>query len=230
MGTDFFDELGETLSRTAREFGERAGSLYETQKLRTKIAGEEHAVNKAMAELGKTLYRAYRNGQELTEEQKGWCEQIDQHKEIISRYKAEMAGKKGKKICPSCGEAVDLSVSFCPYCGAACGEKKEEEAPAKETEVMEEDASEENAETSDDTVISEEEETAEKEVVLEEEETAEKAVVLEEEEAAEKEVVLEEKKTETGEEDSEESEADPIEVEVTETEADLSEEETPGSF
>lgn len=132
MGTDFFDELGETLSRTAREFGERAGSLYETQKLRTKIAGEEHAVNKAMAELGKTLYRAYRNGQELTEEQNGWCEQIDQHKEIISRYKAEMAGKKGKKICPSCGEAVDLSVSFCPYCGAACVPQE----PAQESDSV----------------------------------------------------------------------------------------------
>lgn len=124
MGTDFLDDLGETLSRTAREFGERAESLYETQKLRGKIAGEEHAISKAMTELGKSLYREYKSGRELTEEQKAWCEQIDQHKVVIGRFRAKMAGRKGKKICPSCGESVDQSAAFCPYCGAAC--KKEE--------------------------------------------------------------------------------------------------------
>lgn len=213
MGTDFFDELGETLSRTAREFGERAGSLYETQKLRTKIAGEEHAVNKAMAELGKTLYRAYRNGQELTEEQKGWCEQIDQHKEIISRYKAEMAGKKGKKICPSCGEAVDLSVSFCPYCGAACVTQE----PAEETDSADEEAEEVLSEDTEN--LSEAEEDIFEEVC--EEPETEDAVT---EAAAEPEVenIASEEVAEP-EEDS--LKVDSVEVEVTETEADLSEEE-----
>lgn len=159
MGTDFFDELGETLSRTAREFGERAESLYETQKLRTKIAGEERAITKAMAELGKSLYRSYRNGRDLTEEQRAWCEQIDQHKEVIERFKAEMAGRKGKKICPSCGETVDLSVSFCPHCGAACTVQEQEEKtedaaaeadidakdPAESSEEKEEDTTDESA-------------------------------------------------------------------------------------
>lgn len=127
MGSDFFDELGVTLTRTAKEFGERAESLYETQRLRTKISSEERTINKLMAELGRTLYRAYAKGEELTDEQVSFCEKIDQHKELIERCKAEMAGRKGKKICPSCKESVDKSVAFCPYCGAACPNIEPEE-------------------------------------------------------------------------------------------------------
>lgn len=140
MGTDFFDDLGETLSRTAREFGERAESLYETQKLRGKISSEERAVSRLMADLGKTLYRMYLKGGELTEEQLALCGQIDRHKDIISRYKAEVAGKKGKKICPCCGESVDKYVAFCPFCGAACPTQEHEE---KAGDTVEHEASEE---------------------------------------------------------------------------------------
>lgn len=140
MGTDFFDDLGETLSRTARELGERAESLYETQKLRGKISSEERAVSRLMADLGKTLYRMYLKGGELTEEQLALCGQIDRHKDIISRYKAEVAGKKGKKICPCCGESVDKYVAFCPFCGAACPTQEHEE---KAGDTVEHEASEE---------------------------------------------------------------------------------------
>lgn len=145
MGTDFFDDLGETLSKTAREFGERAESIYETQKLRAQIMGEKRAVGKAMEELGKLIYKAYTNGAELPEEQRELCEQIDHHKETIGRYKAEMAGKKGKKLCPACGEGVDKFVAYCPYCGAACpNPEPEENAGDVVAEVnMEESAAEE---------------------------------------------------------------------------------------
>lgn len=140
MGSDFFDELGVTITRTAKEFGERAESFYETQRLRTKISGEERTVNKLMAELGKTLYRAYAKGEELTEEQISLCEKVDQHKELIERCKAEMAGRKGKKICPSCKASVDRSVAFCPYCGASCPNTEPEENAGETVDHVQETA------------------------------------------------------------------------------------------
>lgn len=140
MGSDFFDELGVTITRTAKEFGERAEALYETQRLRTKISGEERTINKLMAELGKTLYRAYVKGAELTDEQVSLCEKIDQHKELIERSKAEMAGRKGKKICPSCKQSVDNSVAFCPYCGAACSNPEPEEEAGETIDHVQETA------------------------------------------------------------------------------------------
>ena len=171
MGTDFFDELGETLSRTAKEFGERAESIYETQKLRAKISGEERAVSKLMAELGKTLYKVYVKGGELTEEQVELCGKIDRHKEIISRYKDEMSGKKGKKYCPCCGEEVEKYMAFCPFCGAACPTEEHEE---KAGETVEEPVqTEEDAAGTEETP--EAEETAEETPESESEETAEEA-------------------------------------------------------
>ena len=49
MAKDFFGTLGETLTKTARELSGRAEEVYETQRLRNKISGEERQINKAMA-------------------------------------------------------------------------------------------------------------------------------------------------------------------------------------
>ena len=53
MAKDFFGTLGETLTKTARELSGRAEEVYETQRLRNKISGEERrrqSVNRSMTE------------------------------------------------------------------------------------------------------------------------------------------------------------------------------------
>lgn len=132
MGTDFFDELGETLTRTAKELGERAELIYGTQKLRNKISSERRIIDKTMADLGNILYKSYTSGAELDENQRRLCEQIDQHFEEIEKCKESMANLRGKKICPSCKETVDRSVAFCPHCGASCPDPEPESATAEE--------------------------------------------------------------------------------------------------
>lgn len=137
MGTDFFDELGETLTRTARELGERAEQIYETQKIRNKISAEERIVDKLMEDMGNILYRRYKSEEAIDEELLTICEEIDQHLLKVKEYKANAADVRGKKICPSCDKAVDKEVSFCPYCGAACPspepDKTEEDMEAEDT-------------------------------------------------------------------------------------------------
>lgn len=153
MGTEFFDELSETITRTAKGLGERAELIYETQKLRNKIAGEDRMIDKIMADLGNILYKQYSDGAEVDEGLKMLCEQIDQHKEMIREYKEAMARLKGKKLCPSCHEAVALDAAFCPHCGAACPvpeteqKTEEEEEKAEATEVAEPEEAEEDAVT-----------------------------------------------------------------------------------
>ena len=53
MAKDFFEELGEAITKTAREIGGRAEVLYGTQKLKNKISGEERQIQKIMEELGR---------------------------------------------------------------------------------------------------------------------------------------------------------------------------------
>ena len=48
MAKDFFEELGEAITKTAREIGGRAEVLYGTQKLKNKISGEERQIQKIM--------------------------------------------------------------------------------------------------------------------------------------------------------------------------------------
>jgi hypothetical protein len=92
-----------------------------------------------MADLGNIIYKRYTDGEEVDEEQKALCQEIDQHKEQIARYKDTLADMKGKKICPACQEAVDREVSFCPFCGAPVPtpEPEAEESAAEEEESAE---------------------------------------------------------------------------------------------
>lgn len=127
MAKDFFEEIGDAITKTAREISGRAEVLYGTQKLKNKISGEEKQIQKIMEELGKVLYRRYREGVPLDDLQQRLCEQIDQRMTKIEQYKEEMAGVRSKKVCPSCGTVVDQDSAFCHHCGAACTTKEKGE-------------------------------------------------------------------------------------------------------
>lgn len=149
MAKDFFDGLGESLAKTMRDLGGKAESFYSEQKLRNRISGEEKQIQKIMEELGKIIYRRYRDGVPLEDMQRRLCEQIDQRMERISQYKEEIAGVRSKKVCPSCGASVDMGMAFCPYCGAACTVREPEEQAG---EVLAEGAAEVKEETVEEAV------------------------------------------------------------------------------
>lgn len=140
MGADFFDGLGETLTKTAREIGERAEQIYEVQKLRNRISGEERMVDKILTDVGNLIYKRFESGEEMEPEITVLCEEVRQHIRKIREYKRQAAGMRGQKVCRSCGKAIDKEVSYCPYCGTACAF----EEPEPETEECADDVIEEN--------------------------------------------------------------------------------------
>lgn len=120
MGTDFFDGIVKTFSKTTKELGARAEQTIETQKIRGKISGEERTIEKLKADLGDIIYKRHDEGEGIDGELSVICQEIDQHFLKIREFKDSAANLRGKKICPSCEREVDLSVSFCPYCGTPC--------------------------------------------------------------------------------------------------------------
>lgn len=127
MGTDFFDGIVKTFSKTTKELGKttkelgaRAEQTIETQKIRGKISGEERTIEKLKADLGDIIYKRHDEGEGIDGELSVICQEIDQHFLKIREFKDSAANLRGKKICPSCEREVDLSVSFCPYCGTPC--------------------------------------------------------------------------------------------------------------
>ena len=127
MGTDFFDGIVKTFSKTTKELGKttkelgaRAEQTIETQKIRGKISGEERTIEKLKADLGDIIYKRHAEGEGIDGELSVICQEIDQHFLKIREFKDSAANLRGKKICPSCEREEDLSVSFCPYCGTPC--------------------------------------------------------------------------------------------------------------
>lgn len=176
MGSEFFDELSVKFTKTAKDLSERAEQIYETQKLRNKIASEERIIEKIKADIGNILYKRYTGGTALDEDLAVLCQRIDEHMDQIEKHKSDLADMRGKKICPSCKEAIIKDAVFCPNCGAACPEPEPEvvEVPEEDIEVVNE---------AGETVEKETEETVVEEVVSE---AAEEVSAPEEEPAEEK--------------------------------------------
>ena len=116
MRKGFFDGLSETLTRTTKDLSKKAGQIYETQKIQSKVSSEEHMVEKLKCDIGNLVFSRYSGGVQMDEELQNLCQEIRQH-----------------------------MVAFCPFCGTACPnpEPKEEvaaEASAEEaTETVAED-------------------------------------------------------------------------------------------
>ena len=98
MARDFFDELSDTITRTTKDLGKKAGQLYEAQKIRSKISSEEQMVQKLKADIGNVIFEKYKEGAEVEEALKGFCEEIEQHLDIIDGYKDAAAEMKVRHV------------------------------------------------------------------------------------------------------------------------------------
>lgn len=183
---NFWDDLGNTLTRRAKGLSSRAENLYEIQKIRNKLSAQERMTEKLMMDIGKLIYTRYEHGEAVDGEVGAICEEISQHMLEADHFRDAIAASKGEKFCPACHKAVMREASFCPYCGAACPTAELEEKATDVIEQAEEelkDAAEAEvteAEEVTETVKTEEaapeaevsEETDTQEVVEEAEETA----------------------------------------------------------
>lgn len=183
---NFWDDLGNTLTRKAKGLSSRAENLYEIQKIRNKLSAQERMTEKLMMDIGKLIYTRYEHGEAVYGEVGAICEEISQHMLEADHFRDAIAASKGEKFCPACHKAVMREASFCPYCGAACPTAELEEKATDVIEQAEEelkDAAEAEvteAEEVTETVKTEEaapeaevsEETDTQEVVEEAEETA----------------------------------------------------------
>ena len=98
MGTDFFDGLVKTFSKTTkelgkttRELGARAEQTIEAQKIRSKITGEERIIEKIKVDIGDIVYRRHSQGDGIDSELSALCQEIDQHYLKIREYKDNAA-------------------------------------------------------------------------------------------------------------------------------------------
>lgn len=191
---NFWDDLGNTLTRKAKGLSSRAENLYEIQKIRNKLSAQERMTEKLMMDIGKLIYTRYEHGEAVDGEVGAICEEISQHMLEADHFRDAIAASKGEKFCPACHKAVMREASFCPYCGAACPTAELEE---KATDVIEQ-AEEELKDAAEAEVTEAEEvtETVKTEEAAPEAEVSEETDTQEVVEEAEETVTESEEKTE----------------------------------
>lgn len=158
MAKDFFGSLTDTFAKVAKDLTGRAETIYETQKLKNKISGEKQQIEKAMADLGRIVYRRYQEGISVEEAEDAICVQIDERYQQIKRLKKEAEELKEQRVCPNCGSIVGKNDAFCSKCGASCPVPEEEDDNIVDMEEPVEEASEEAEEPMEETTSEEEKE------------------------------------------------------------------------
>ena len=158
MAKDFFGSLTDTFAKVAKDLTGRAETIYETQKLKNKISGEKQQIEKAMADLGRIVYRRYQEGISVEEAEDAICVQIDERYQQIKRLKKEAEELKEQRVCPNCGSIVGKNDAFCSKCGASCPVPEEEDDNSVDMEEPVEEASEEAEEPTEETTSEEEKE------------------------------------------------------------------------
>ena len=158
MAKDFFGSLTDTFAKAAKDLTGRAETIYETQKLKNKISGEKQQIEKAMADLGRIVYRRYQEGISVEEAENEICVQIDERYQQIKRLKKEEEELKEQRVCPNCGSIVGKNDAFCSKCGASCSVPEEEDDNIVDMEEPVEEASEKAEEPTEETTSEEEKE------------------------------------------------------------------------
>lgn len=158
MAKDFFGSLTDTFAKAAKDLTGRAETIYETQKLKNKISGEKQQIEKAMADLGRIVYRRYQEGISVEKAEDEICVQIDERYQQIKRLKKEAEKLKEQRVCPNCGSIVGKNDAFCSKCGASCPVPEEEDDNIVDMEEPVEEASEEAEEPTEETTSEEEKE------------------------------------------------------------------------
>lgn len=118
MTGDFFTDFGETISKAAKDLGNRADSFVETQKIRAKILSEQKMIEKDFTDLGKMIYKKYVDGEPLDETMAEVCEDVTQRKIAIATHRETIAKMNGETICAACGASAPADAAFCMQCGA----------------------------------------------------------------------------------------------------------------
>lgn len=93
--TDFFDELGKTISDVAEDFGKKAEDTIEIQKIKGQIRSLKRANERDLLDIGRMVYDKFQRGEITDLDWVSLCESIENRTEEIERQEEEIVRIKG---------------------------------------------------------------------------------------------------------------------------------------
>lgn len=133
----FWDDFSKKLGETADTVSAKANEVVEIQKIKNQIRTMERNNDEDYIELGKMIYDKFKAGEEVAEEEKGFCEAIQSREESIAEYMKKLVELKGDTECDICGKTVSKGMAYCPYCGAKVAEDIVDTVKEKVEDIVE---------------------------------------------------------------------------------------------
>lgn len=140
----FFENISRKVTDTAKAAARKSGDIVEVTKLNMNIGAEEDRIKRKYSEIGKTVYEAFKKGEEIPYPFMELCEKVKEYERNIEEMKVKVLELKGLKNCPSCGAELESDVAFCPKCG------KKQEIPTRTVEEQPVDEDKEKEEDTED--------------------------------------------------------------------------------
>ena len=131
----FWEDLGKKLGETAETVTSKAGEAMEIQKIKNQIRILENSNESDLAELGRMVYKRFKEGGIMSEEAAARCEAIQSREETIEDYLKKIIEVKGEYACACCGKTITKGMVYCPYCGERAPENPKSE-PAADMDKM----------------------------------------------------------------------------------------------
>ena len=95
----------------------KTNQIVNTQKQKIDVTGLENKLNKDYQRLGAIYFEEIKDSEIENCEIRELVDAIKAKKEKINKLKEEIIAAKKKRICASCGAAIDKNSVFCNLCG-----------------------------------------------------------------------------------------------------------------
>ena len=95
----------------------KSQDLIEYSDLSLSMASCDKAINELCAEIGKKVYKMYKNGENSRKKIDEYCKEIEELEKEKKKIKKKILKLKDKKECTVCGALIDKKAQFCDKCG-----------------------------------------------------------------------------------------------------------------
>ncbi|MEG0873332.1 MAG: zinc ribbon domain-containing protein [Clostridia bacterium] len=130
-------KVGKTATDTYNTVADKSGKLIEETKLKFNVNDKELEIDEIYQIMGKTVYDAYKAGDDVGKVFTKECKKVDKELKEINEMKKKILYNKDLRECFNCGEIIAVNSTFCQNCG-------EKQKPVKiKEEVKEEKVKEE---------------------------------------------------------------------------------------
>lgn len=110
--------VGKTATDTYNTVADKSGKAIEDAKMKMEISDKEEEIQELYIEMGKTVYDAYKSGDDVGEAFAKVCKKVDKKLAEIDEKKKIILYNKGYRVCEKCRETITLESVFCQNCGA----------------------------------------------------------------------------------------------------------------